>query len=273
MTDALTFGRWLKVRRRGLGLTQKELARQVGYALVTLRKVEADELRPSGQMATKLAEALELAPEEQAQFVRFARDEAHWDDLTLPDRVSSPPIPPAHSPEQAAPVLDDIPAQPALAAVDRSKAKTQPAGANHDAVRSRRGTRRTGAAAGRPRHAAGHDPQRRRHGQDQPGHRGGLAAGGAVRRRRLLGAAGAADARLRIWCWPSRPPLVCSCKASALPNSRWATFCELDICCWCWTTSNICWRVCRSSGSCSPGRRSCGSWSPRASGSSSAVRP
>ena len=69
MTAALTFGGWLKRRRMGLGLTQKELARLVGYALVTLRKVEADELRPSGQMAKKLAEVLELAPEEQAQFV------------------------------------------------------------------------------------------------------------------------------------------------------------------------------------------------------------
>ena len=89
MTAALTFGGWLKRRRMSLGLTQKELARQVGYALVTLRKVEADELRPSGQMARKLAEALELAPEEQAQFVRFARDEAHWDDLRLPGRAPS----------------------------------------------------------------------------------------------------------------------------------------------------------------------------------------
>ncbi len=101
MTAALTFGGWLKRRRQSLGLTQKELARQVGYAQVTLRKVEADELRPSGQMARKLAEALELAPEEQAQFVRFARDEAHWDDLALPGRAPSPPLPTVQPPEQA----------------------------------------------------------------------------------------------------------------------------------------------------------------------------
>ncbi|MFN8467235.1 MAG: LuxR C-terminal-related transcriptional regulator [Caldilineaceae bacterium] len=92
MTAALTFGGWLKRRRMSLGLTQKELARQVGYAQVTLRKVEADELRPSGQMAKKLAEALELAPDEQPQFVRFARDEAHWDDLALPGRAPSAPM-------------------------------------------------------------------------------------------------------------------------------------------------------------------------------------
>ena len=95
MTAAPTFGGWLKRRRLSLGLTQKELARKVGYAQVTLRKVEADELRPSGQMARKLAEALELAPEEQTQFVRFARDEAHWDDLALPGRAPSAPMPTA----------------------------------------------------------------------------------------------------------------------------------------------------------------------------------
>ena len=90
MTAPLTFGSWLKRRRQGLGFTQKELARQVGYAPVTLRKVEADELRASGQMAKKLAEALELTAEEQAQFVHYARDEAHWDDLTLPSRAALP---------------------------------------------------------------------------------------------------------------------------------------------------------------------------------------
>ena len=93
MTTALTFGSWLKRRRAGLGLTQKELARRVGYAAVTLRKVEADELRPSRQMAQTLAEVLELAPDEQAQFVRFARDEMYWDDLALPSHTA-PPIPP-----------------------------------------------------------------------------------------------------------------------------------------------------------------------------------
>ena len=61
--------------------------------------------------------------EEQTQFVRFARDEAYWDDLTLPDRASSPTIPTAHPPEQAPPGLDGANAPPALAAADRSKPK------------------------------------------------------------------------------------------------------------------------------------------------------
>lgn len=83
MTAELTFGEWLKRRRGSLGLTQKALAHRVGYAEVTLRKVEANELRPSHQMAEKLAEVLHLAPEEWPQFVRFARDDPGWDDFAL----------------------------------------------------------------------------------------------------------------------------------------------------------------------------------------------
>ena len=123
MTAPLTFGEWLKRRRQSLGFTQKELARQVGYAPVTLRKVEADELRPSGQMAKKLAEALELTPDEQAQFVRFARDEVYWDDLTLPDRAASPPISSEYRSKQADSHQDDSPAQPAAVAAGHARPK------------------------------------------------------------------------------------------------------------------------------------------------------
>ena len=123
MTAPLTFGEWLKRRRQSLGQTQKELARQVGYAPVTLRKVEADELRPSGQMAKKLAETLALTPEEQAQFVRFARDEALWDDLTLPGPAAPPLIPAAHPHQQAGSAPGDLPSQPGTAAVWSAKPK------------------------------------------------------------------------------------------------------------------------------------------------------
>ncbi len=92
MTAALTFGGWLRRRRGGLGLTQKQLAQQVGYAEVTLRKVEADELRPSREMAARLAEALQIPPEEQALFVRFARDEMDPDIAALPNLELLGPI-------------------------------------------------------------------------------------------------------------------------------------------------------------------------------------
>ncbi|MEZ4862022.1 MAG: tetratricopeptide repeat protein [Caldilineaceae bacterium] len=87
--EQLTFGRWLKLRRRGQGLTQAQLGQQVGYAGETIRKVEADELRPSRQMAEKLAAALGVAPAEHAAFIRFARDEAQLQAVTLPVQTAS----------------------------------------------------------------------------------------------------------------------------------------------------------------------------------------
>ena len=66
MSADLSFGMWLKRRRRGLGMTQIELGRQIGYAGETIRKVEADEVRPSRQLTEALAVALEIAPQHRA---------------------------------------------------------------------------------------------------------------------------------------------------------------------------------------------------------------
>src|SRR5258706_1610654 len=98
MTD-LSFGNWLKLRRRGLGLTQNELARRAGYAGETLRKVEADALRPSRQMAENLADQLAIAPIEPAAFIRFARDEP-GDEAALPAFPAGRPQPRANLPAQ-----------------------------------------------------------------------------------------------------------------------------------------------------------------------------
>ena len=54
----ITFGQWLKQRRRALGLTQKELAQQAGCAEVTLRKIESGDLQPSAPLVASLARAL-----------------------------------------------------------------------------------------------------------------------------------------------------------------------------------------------------------------------
>lgn len=72
-SEPTTFGPWLRQRRRALDITQAELARQVGYAESTLRKIEADELRPSKELAVRLAERLGIASAEHETFVRFAR--------------------------------------------------------------------------------------------------------------------------------------------------------------------------------------------------------
>lgn len=98
MDADLSFGGWLKRRRRSLGLTQAQLGQQIGYSGETIRKVEADELRPSHQLAEKLAEALGIAAEEQAAFLRFARDEPSGEAAPLPIRVVTRPVqmPPPH---------------------------------------------------------------------------------------------------------------------------------------------------------------------------------
>lgn len=74
MTDLpASFGRWLRLRRRALDLTQGALARAVGCSVVTVRKLESDERRPSRQIAERLADALQISPHERASFVALAR--------------------------------------------------------------------------------------------------------------------------------------------------------------------------------------------------------
>ena len=66
MSNEQSFGQVIKARRRELGLTQDELARRVGCAPVTIRKIEYDDLRPSVQIAERLAMALVIPLEERA---------------------------------------------------------------------------------------------------------------------------------------------------------------------------------------------------------------
>src|SRR5262249_15071067 len=67
------FGRLVRERRRALDLTQEELARRVGCAVITIRKVEASDMRASQQVAERLAAALGVPLDERAAFVRGVR--------------------------------------------------------------------------------------------------------------------------------------------------------------------------------------------------------
>ena len=58
----VSFGEWLTQCRQNLDLSRAELAARIGCAVVTLRKIEADERRPSRQMAEQLAEQLAIPP-------------------------------------------------------------------------------------------------------------------------------------------------------------------------------------------------------------------
>ena len=69
----LSFGEWLKRRRKFLGLTQEQLALQLNCSTIMLRKVEAGERRPSAQLIEQLAKILNVPQSEQGKFQNFAR--------------------------------------------------------------------------------------------------------------------------------------------------------------------------------------------------------
>src|SRR5262245_8692543 len=73
MDTSISFNRWLRQRRRALDLTQAGLAAQVGCATDTLRKIESGGLRPSRQIAERLADLLAIPDDERATFIRLAR--------------------------------------------------------------------------------------------------------------------------------------------------------------------------------------------------------
>jgi len=73
MPESISFGTWLRQKRRSLDLTQKALADQVGCAEITVRRMEADEYKPSNELALVLFEKLGIPEAERPQWVRFAR--------------------------------------------------------------------------------------------------------------------------------------------------------------------------------------------------------
>ena len=73
MAENPSFGQWLRYQRRERDLTQDALSREIGCAQITIRKIEADQLRPSLQMAKLLVEKLGIPPEKRERYIRFAR--------------------------------------------------------------------------------------------------------------------------------------------------------------------------------------------------------
>jgi non-specific serine/threonine protein kinase len=73
MAEKISFGTWLRQRRRALDLTQKALANQVGCAEITVRQIEADALKPSKELAEILLEKLGIPEFERPGWIAFAR--------------------------------------------------------------------------------------------------------------------------------------------------------------------------------------------------------
>jgi WD40 repeat protein/transcriptional regulator with XRE-family HTH domain len=73
MHEATNFAELMREHRKARDLTQERLAHKVGCATVTLKKIEAGKLRPSRQIAERLAEALGLPLAQRHSFVQLAR--------------------------------------------------------------------------------------------------------------------------------------------------------------------------------------------------------
>lgn len=105
-----SFGDWIKIRRKALDLTQKELSARAGCSVFALRKIEAGERRPSKQLAGLLADALDISSEDRPTFIRVARGDLIYERLGAPGSDSSPfsdspHLAPRHLPLPLTPLL------------------------------------------------------------------------------------------------------------------------------------------------------------------------
>ena len=73
LSTKISFGEWLKRKRKALDLTRDELAKRAGYSAATIRKIEDEERRPSVQIAERLADIFNIPQNERESFLNFAR--------------------------------------------------------------------------------------------------------------------------------------------------------------------------------------------------------
>jgi predicted ATPase/transcriptional regulator with XRE-family HTH domain len=104
LTAVHSFGALVRRQRKALDLTQAALAQRVGCAESLIRKIEAEERRPSRQVAERLADALQIIPEERGLFVQIARGERSVAELRLDQRpLWQPAQPDTHLPWSVVP--------------------------------------------------------------------------------------------------------------------------------------------------------------------------
>jgi predicted ATPase/DNA-binding CsgD family transcriptional regulator/transcriptional regulator with XRE-family HTH domain len=104
----LSFGYWLRRRRKALDLTQAELASRAGCVLTTIKKLETGARQPSRQLAARLADALALPGDERAMLLEAAGSSSPIALLPLsvqPSADASPLSPAAPSISSALPAL------------------------------------------------------------------------------------------------------------------------------------------------------------------------
>lgn len=102
MDIGASFGTWLIERRRVLNMTRTELAHRMGFSVSGLRKIEADERRPSTQVAELLAHQLIVPTEQIPIFLKVARGELQVARLGDPASISL-------NPPRDQPPVDNLP--------------------------------------------------------------------------------------------------------------------------------------------------------------------
>jgi predicted ATPase/class 3 adenylate cyclase/DNA-binding XRE family transcriptional regulator len=73
----VSFGEWLKRRRKVLDFTQEQLAQRINCSTSALRKIEAEQRRPSEQIVEQLADVFNIPSTERVSFLKFAR--GNWE--------------------------------------------------------------------------------------------------------------------------------------------------------------------------------------------------
>lgn len=113
MDPIYSFGQWMKRRRKVLDLTQRELAELAHCSVVTIKKIESDERRPSRELARILAGALAIPRDEVELFIDCARgnrpvDHLQWEGgpgISAAGSISSNPINPPPLPVALTPFI------------------------------------------------------------------------------------------------------------------------------------------------------------------------
>ncbi|NOK59420.1 MAG: hypothetical protein GFH27_549283n120 [Chloroflexi bacterium AL-W] len=80
----MSFGVWIRRRRKALDLTQGALAEMVACSVSMIRKMELDERRPSKEVAERLAIFLKIPPDDIPRFFYSARDIEALEQLASP---------------------------------------------------------------------------------------------------------------------------------------------------------------------------------------------
>ncbi len=100
----LSFGSWLRRRRKALDLTQAELAARAGCVLTTIKKLETGARQPSRHLAERLADTLALSSEERAMLLDAVGSSSPTGLPPLPAQPGADAAPsPAAAPLPAAP--------------------------------------------------------------------------------------------------------------------------------------------------------------------------